>query len=281
MLHLTNDNLTIDILDPVADRARLGSRYCAGGYVWQVTDRAHGPRLVGPEWPHPEPDPFNGQGLPDAFETAPGADDVPVGGEVLVLGVGMVRRDSETPYHPRKNPHVASWATWEVETSPDRITMRTQQAHRDWAFTLTRTVALEGRTLAIGARIQNTGAPLPLRWFAHPFFPRTPDDRYCRFAPPAALPDNPAYTRDADGWVHMRTDYDWAKGGWFQPLEIAAGEPLTGEQHTPAGLVRVTCDFPVASLPIWANDRTFSWEPYLDTTVAPGAEVTWGMRYAW
>ena len=36
MLELSNSALTVHILHPVEDAARNGSRYCHGGYVWQV-----------------------------------------------------------------------------------------------------------------------------------------------------------------------------------------------------------------------------------------------------
>ncbi|MEC7281971.1 MAG: hypothetical protein VXU50_07875, partial [Verrucomicrobiota bacterium] len=63
---LQNEVLSVDVLDPVADRERFGTRYCTGGYIFQVTDANYGPLLSGPTYP----DSFNtydGQGIPDAF----------------------------------------------------------------------------------------------------------------------------------------------------------------------------------------------------------------------
>ncbi len=67
MIQLSNRELTLDLLDPDSDPSRLGTRYCWGGYIWQVHDVRHGPLLTGPEWPEPKPTPFNGQGLPESF----------------------------------------------------------------------------------------------------------------------------------------------------------------------------------------------------------------------
>ncbi|NJN82715.1 MAG: hypothetical protein HC802_10870 [Caldilineaceae bacterium] len=69
MFTLANEQLSVSLLDPVADRARLGSRYCVGGYIWQVTDAAKGALLAGPLYPHPAPNTFDGQGAPDMFLT--------------------------------------------------------------------------------------------------------------------------------------------------------------------------------------------------------------------
>ncbi len=38
MITLANDSLEVQFLDPVADRARFGVRYCTGGYIFQVRD---------------------------------------------------------------------------------------------------------------------------------------------------------------------------------------------------------------------------------------------------
>ena len=66
MLQLKNADLSVAILDPAnpADQKHLGTRYCWGGYIWQVTDATAGPLLAGAEWPVKNPIPFNGQGLP-------------------------------------------------------------------------------------------------------------------------------------------------------------------------------------------------------------------------
>ena len=42
MLTLANAELTVDLIDPAVEQARLGPRYCWGGYIWQVQDRSIG-----------------------------------------------------------------------------------------------------------------------------------------------------------------------------------------------------------------------------------------------
>ena len=277
MIFLKGDGLAGSVLHPLEDRDKLGSRYCAGGYVWQVEDEALGPLLSGPFFPGGTT-PFDGQGAPEAFEIALGSDTAQVGDEVCVLGVGMVRRESPVkPFHVRDNPTVMRFADWDVEEEEGQVVMQTSQSFRDYALLLQRRVRLKGRELESRTEVVNVGErPLPLRWFAHPFFP--PVEKLCRFSLESSIPPNPALEFDADNFLRRRTGYDWSKG-FFQPLQFSFGHPLVVEQlHPKIGTVKVSCDFPLAWLPVWGNARTFSFEPYYHTVVEPGARTAWSIR---
>lgn len=281
MYALSNPELTILILDPVADSARLGSRYCTGGYIWQVLDARHGDVFAGPEYPQ-APNTFDGQGAPDMFLRSLGAEAAPVGGEVACIGVGRVRRtSSREPFDVRYNPEVIEFVKWETGCSGDTIVMRTEHAFRDWAYSLERTVSLDGRVVRSRTGMRSLGsALLPVRWFAHPFFPVPSDNVLCRFSFPISLPDNPGYSLNPEGFVVRKSAHDWPRGCRQEPGLDPQGKTLLAVQRHPRlGELTVTTDFVPSFLPIWGNDRTFSFEPYFERTLNRGAEASWGIEY--
>ena len=62
---------------------------------------------------------------------------------------------------------------------------------------------------------------------------------------------------------------------------VTLGAELRVEQRHPTlGSVRVACRFPLGGLALWGNANTFSFEPFFQTILEPGAEVRWGIEYA-
>lgn len=281
MYALSNPELTVLILDPVADRARLGSRYCTGGYIWQVSDARLGNLFTGPEYPN-EPNMFDGQGAPEVFQTPLGAEGAAVGQEVACIGVGRVRRTSpREPFDVRYNPDVTEFVKWEVHCTRDTVTMRTEQSFQDWVYQLERVVKLRNRTVYSSTAIRSVGnTPLPVRWFAHPFFPIPAEDHLCRFSFPIHLTENPGYFLNADGFVARKSTHDWSRGCRQEPSFDPAGNPLRAVQKHPLlGEVTVATDFPPSFMPIWGNHRTFSFEPYFERALDRDASARWTIEY--
>ena len=67
---LENEELSVSILDPLADHERFGTRYCTGGYIFQVKNSRLGNLLSGPTYPD-DFNVFDGQGIPDSFSHNP------------------------------------------------------------------------------------------------------------------------------------------------------------------------------------------------------------------
>jgi len=280
VLTLQGTELSATLLEPGADAAKLGSRYCSGGYVWQLTDARHGALLSGPCFPSPEPPPFDGQGLPEVFEIALGQDTADVGDDVWVIGVGRVRRESPVrPFHVRDNPTVVERAAWSTERDERSVTMRSHETFGDFALELTRGVSLDGRTLGSTTAVRNAGRrALPLRWFAHPFFPWAGTECF-RASLACELPENPGFFVNARGLVERRAEHDWKRGCYVVPRAALGGELAVAQRHPALGEVVVTCRFPLAWLAIWGNERTVSFEPFHATVLEPGGSSTWSVEY--
>jgi hypothetical protein len=272
MYTLANDALLVSVLDPVADQARFGTRYCTGGYIFQVEDRQRGPLLSGPNYPD-YPDgfiPYNGQGIPDAFNLGPLAEAVPAGGPSLIIGIGLCDRAADT---------VIDFCQWKVDQTASALEMRTQQVYQGFALQLVRTITLQQRTLRSTTRLTNTAHNfIPMHWFPHPFYPQPESNELCRFNVPVAMPDNPGFVLAPSGFVARRNAPDGA--GYFQALDLGGQVPLSIiQKHPVVGLVAATCSYVPTYLPIWGNRNTFSWEPFLDRMIGPGQTCEWWIDY--
>ena len=268
MYTLENQSLSVSVLDPLADQDRLGSRYCTGGYIYQIEDKRLGPLLSGPSYPD-TPSQFDGQGIPDAFNLSPLAE-AGTSALALIIGIGLC---------DLAQGGVLEYCRWEIEHTAQSITLHTRQAHQGFALALERRVTLTQRTVRSYTRLANTGAaPIPIRWFPHPFFPHPAGDELCRFNIPVGLPENPGYVL-ADNAFVVRKGWPWT-GGFFQAVELGGQSNLTVlQKHPLLGLVAGSCSYAPSFMPIWGNTRTFSWEPFLERTVWAGQETNWWIDY--
>lgn len=267
MLTLQNETLEVSILDPIADRERFGTRYNTGGYIFQITDDQHGPLLTGPTYPDSF-DPFNGQGIPDAFNRSPLQE--PEDETALIIGIGQCDLVENT---------VLDYCQWTIEQSESSITFITEQAHSKYSLTFTRTVSLNGRTIRSYSHIKNTGRQfIPLSWFPHPFYPHPETDELCRFNIPVEFPENLGFEQSPSGFI-SRKNWPWEKG-YFQALSHNAQTgTVVFQKHPALGLIGATCSYVPALFPIWGNPITFSWEPYYEHTIAPNLETSWWIDY--
>ncbi|MEZ4726889.1 MAG: hypothetical protein R3E79_07120 [Caldilineaceae bacterium] len=270
MLTLQNNQLTVEILDPVADRERFGVRYCTGGYIFQIRDATHGPLLSGPTYPHAF-NWFDGQGIPDAFNLSPlkTSESEPT---ALILGIGLCDLNSKTIQEP---------CTWQITQGENALHFTTQQNFDEWRVTIERTVTLLERTVRSDTRVRNEGRrPVPVRWFPHPFFPQLPqgNDELIKLNLPVAFPENGAYDLAANGFI-TRKGWPW-NAGYFQALDHnATNNLIIIQRHPQLGQLTATCSYAPDFFPIWGNQYTFSWEPYLERTVAAGQQVSWRIDY--
>lgn len=280
MLHLANNQIRVTVLDPQEDRARLGPRFCTGGYVYQIEDLHHGTLLAGPEFPEPEPSVLNGQGMPDVFQFTLFDSPEEIPEKKLIIGVGIVENTSgRKAGESHFQSSVEEFATWEIQQKGKTIAMRTNQHYREWHLVLKRTLELRGRRLVSSTVLHNLGpAPLPFRWFAHPFFPLLPDRRCAILQQHFTLADNPGFHLGAAGLL-TRKDSDTWKTGQYQLLSLSgpATPFMSRHFHPVVPAIYFSCDFVPTKVALWANDRTFSCEPFHEATLAPDDYQEWSI----
>lgn len=280
MLTIANDELRVDLLDPTTEADRLGPRFCAGGYIWQVHDQTAGPLLSGPEGPEPQPDPYNGHGLPESFRDRR-RDGSPLlwnddRSEGLAPGVGTLgRRDGEVV--------IIDPCVWNLALTPTAADFRTTHAAAGFACAVRRVIRLEGRRLISHSELTNpSDHPLHLQWFAHPFFALDAGRMIDLQVPPAAtLPPDSGFDLSPTGHLRPGRAFVGKDDGAFALLELPAGQPLdvTLSHHRLRAGIRFSTTFVPSECPIWGNGFTFSVEPYQIITVPPGESVSWDLRY--
>jgi hypothetical protein len=279
VLHLHNRELTVDLLDPEdrTDIVRQGSRYCWGGYIWQVHDAFLGPLLSGPEYPKPDPAPFNGQGLPESFRhrTRNGTPLTWSGTTGIAPGIGLLAagdNDSVT---------ITERCAWLVSRFPDHLIFQTRQAGAGVSYELTRKVELVGRTLSSLNQLSNVGErTLALQWFAHPFWALTEQRARLKLPAGTAQTDNPGFALAADGTLTFKRPFVANDDNQFSLLALPRGQPLDVSLDHPK-LARITfaTSFVPDECPVWANAHTISVEPYLNLTLPPGETRHWYVRH--
>ena len=276
MIHINSKNICVSLLDPHEDSDKLGSRYCAGGYIWQIRDSAGRSLLSGPRFPLETPPVFDGQGMPEVFETPLGGEEQPVGAEVCVIGVGVVKKTSAIePFHSRNNPRVMEFCSWDIEHGENFTVMSTKQHYKDKSIELKREARVDGKQLVSINSVKNTGGTdITLRWFSHPFFPLNTSFACGKISPNVSLPQSAGYKTDANGMIFMKEDYPWKKG-LFQLLDVPDTKLSFDIPHPVCGSVKINCDYNVIRCALWANANTFSFEPFLQCILKAGETREW------
>lgn len=273
MFTLGNDDLTLTLLDPVDDEDRLGTRYVSGCYVYQIEDAKLGHLFSGPVYPDDPPPVFDGQGIPEAFRHTVD----PVDGRAIVFGNSIIADDGTRG----RVKQVLERCRWRIDQEEVRLRMSTTQRFEDLALNLHREISLAGRQITSSTTVQNIGSvPVPLMWYAHPFFPWPADGVCCRFSCDISLPENPGFRVNGDGYIERIPEHDWGKGQFIQ-IEGVKGHRIEAVMNHPTrDEMTVSGDFPMSEMPIWGNACTVSFEPYLEESVAPNGEYSWSLTYS-
>lgn len=273
-----------EVYDPRADPMSLGARYVHGGYVralWRG-DRCLTGR-VGAPW-----DRFDGEGMPETFETSLGWGATPLNEDYLRIGAGRLRRTSNNQREVVAHQPLVGTLDWEItERSADAITMRTSddlllENGKPYGYTLTRRIALTDdgldSTTTLTLRAESW-LMHPITWFAHPFFAQEGID-----ATAISYPGEPSVS----GPMARGADGSWRMSGLPQGRSVATG--LWGERgalvaHLDAkaggGRLSIQLDRPLDHAVVFATGRVFSIEPKLARAWVHGESASWTLSYRW
>jgi len=246
----------------------FGTRYCTGGYIFQIEDAKLGPMLSGPTFPD-EFDPFHGQGIPDAFSRMPLRDrNDPF--RAIIMGIGFVDLRTDT---------VIEFCEWDLELDDTLASFATHQRFAGYDLSLKREVRLADRTVISTNSVHNAGAiSFPIAWYSHPFFPQPVGDELLSFNIPVSLRPNDGYELSTDGFI-VRKGWPW-ETDYFLPLDHDASAPLVVMQrHPKIGSVQVRYSYVPGYFPIWGNEITFSFEPYYERHIGAGQTLEWKVEY--
>jgi len=281
MLNLKNNAISVQVIDPDKDTSLIGPRYCVGGYIFQAEDTSKGGVFSGPRFPEGPYNVFDGQGAPEVFETALNQDSASINDDVLVIGVGLVKRtNAQSPFHVRDNPVVKEFTSWNVELSETSISMKTSQHFMGWGLELSRVISLQKRVIKSQTSIKNIGTrTLPIRWFAHPFFPFPKNFLACKFSTPVTLEPNLGFLLNEKGFIELKKQYPWEKGLYQKIAYNNSGDFKVEQEHPIFDKLQIKCDFMPDALAIWANNNTFSFEPFKIASVQIGQELKWSVSY--
>ena len=84
----------------------------------------------------------------------------------------------------------------------------------------------------------------------------------------------------ADGRFTQKRIFHGVHDGQFELLQLPAGEPLRCRlSHPRLTHVDFATSFVPSECPVWGNGNTFSIEPYLAASLAPGATLEWHVSY--
>ncbi len=268
MLTLSNDRLTVEVVDPKKDDHLLGTRYCAAGYIHQVLDQSQVALLSGPTYPDSF-NTFDGQGIPDTFHRAPLRSSARQD-QLLIPGVGRCSFDHKQLLEP---------ASWNVTTKRDWLSMSTEHEFEEYRLDVSRTVKLMNRTVRSVTRVSNLAKGfVPVSWYPHPFFPHPSDDELCRFSTPITLLPNNSFTLEEDQWVN-RLGWPWSGGNIAAIDHASRDHVMVSQRHPIVGTVTITFGYVPAYAMIYGNQNCFSIEPYLERTLGIGQSLEWFVDY--
>jgi hypothetical protein len=216
-----------------------------------------------------------------------------VGGTFVTIGVGVLRKRSQSPFSPFRLYDIVDGGKWTIKAKKDLIVF-THELHDStgYAYLYTKTVRLvKGKPLMILEHsLKNTGSRvIETDVFDHnfPVIDKQPTGPAMKIIFAANM------TATGAGWgtvakiegreLTFLKDMTWRDQLKCDSLQ-GFGQDIKDydfkiqNQKTGAG-IRVTADQPLEKVVFWANPNTACPEPYIKIKVLPGETLKWNISY--
>lgn len=229
----------------------------------------------------------DGAGIAEEFRNPLGFDAARPGDLFVKVGVGLLVRPDEKPYHFARAYELGHAAPWQVTTGKDRVSF-VQTLHTDLGFgyVYTKKIVLErGASLVATHELRNTGDKRILTdIYCHDFFQldgQTAGPGYTvEFASPIqpkADLEGRAEARDTK--VRILHSFRGTDSLGFPILvDDSRNEFTVSNLHT-STRIRVAGTRQLASFYLWTSENAVCPEPMVDIDLQPGETARWDNRY--
>lgn len=273
---------TAEVYDPRPDPATLGARYVHGCYVRGLR---HRDRLltarIADAWSR-----FDGEGLPETFETSLGWGAAPLNEEYLRIGAGRLRRLHHSPRESTALVPLVAVLEWRITAQePHRLAMTTQDEllivpGQRFGYVLEREVELVDEGLVSRTRLTLRAEAWqghPLVWYAHPFVPQSRIDGTALRLPATATVLGPLQQGQDQRWRMTGAEDGRAvvsnlwghRDALVQDLDPAVG----------GGTLAIAADRPLDHAVVYATPQACSLEPKLARGMTHGETTAWSITY--
>jgi hypothetical protein len=224
-----------------------------------------------------------------AGDSSVGYDEAKAGETFVRIGVGAVRKPQEPAYRRFATYEIVDPGTWKVARGHDNVTfIHELRDANGYGYVYTKVLRLSKDTLMLDHRLKNTGRKaIATSVYNHNFFtidkqPTGPDVVVrVGFDPRALRPLGDlgslagrelTFTKPLEKGQTVFTEL-----AGFGPT--AADYDIRVENRKTRAGVRITADRPIVKFVFWSAPATVCPEPYIDASVAPGAESSWRISY--
>ncbi len=289
---IKNQPLQATLYLPDAEQGYYRStRFDWAGVVGSLTYQGH--QYFG-NWldEHKPTNPESISGPVEAFAPI-GYDEAKPGDLFLVIGVGMLRKSDNEPYHFMTRYEIVDGGRWEVREKHDQVTfVHRLSSDLGYSYEYTKTVGLveDQPRMVLAHTLKNTGEkPLETTVYNHNFFIIDNETT----GPPIETTFSAPVQAEGKGFgevivaqgPQLRYRQALQPGeNVFTPSVEGLGSDAEAYdiriENTKSGAgVHITGNRPLLKLVYWASYTTACPEPYLQVDAPPGQDYTWDIAY--